>query len=361
MAELRSVCEACVSLRAHAQALYCDDHAFAAKVDQYEAHFGRADDDLLAVFAQAATFCWHNAEYRENLAHLCRAIGTLRPTWLYAHCQISPRRWSLLHTYVIGAQKWLGSPLPLPSQANERLVRRVIDLLGIRSEAKELLVQLFLSQLVDDLANYLTLGRLGDDRITVDPEDCPRYADYGVWYTDEDGEQLAPGHALAPADGHRWLWQNETASTRADALKRKIRQTLADRPEDAQALIDGLTKLSQPPCMHRFSRYLDIQTASIGSLSWRGNLAMVNGGKASWHRFVDDATRGLEAWREGQPVTSFMSSLSLNQLAEPTAERRFIVGSFLLDARSASESTWRWLVEGAPSRRTTAAQIFGQP
>jgi hypothetical protein len=54
--------------------------------------------------------------------------------------------------------------------------------------------------------------------------------------------------------------------------KQRVHHETKSAVTDTEELIAGLLQESQPPCMHRFSRYQDIKLASIGALRWRGNL-----------------------------------------------------------------------------------------
>ncbi len=108
------------AMRAHA------DDTFATRVNEFETQFGKADDDTLAVLAQAAYYCWGNYHYRDNLLLVCAAICSGKPTCMYLHAQVSPRRWIELNTYVIGAQLWLNpSIFDSPAKVDQSLWREL--------------------------------------------------------------------------------------------------------------------------------------------------------------------------------------------------------------------------------------------
>ena len=122
----------------------CACDSFAARVSAFESEFGKADDDTLAVLAQAAYYCWGNCHYRDNLLQVCSAICTGRPTSMYLHGQVSPQRWAELNTYVVAVQLWR-SPIDsgIPDDADTSAVTTIAGWLGDRSSAKRVLAPPF--------------------------------------------------------------------------------------------------------------------------------------------------------------------------------------------------------------------------
>lgn len=332
------------------------DTTFAERVGSFEQRFGTADADTLSVLAQAAYFCWNNCECQTNLAELCHAIGTGKPTMSYYHCQVSPDRWTEMNTYVVGLQCWLGVTLPMPNEVTTVKVEEIMRWLGRRNRAKEAMVTLMLTQLVDDLMNYVSLARLaGEDDLK-----SAEYVDFSLWYIRRDGNRYAANHQVAPANGHRWYWKNKSMYAFAEECKQRITHEMRSVPEDAEELIQQILRLSQPPCMHRFSRYQDIKITSIGALKWRGNLPPDDSSKAAWQTFVDDSKKGLSAWIEGISPSGELAMWLHKALGKATDRNIAIVREFLLaDSRGDVSISWNWLVPQAQNEGSTAHFIFG--
>jgi hypothetical protein len=343
-----------ISLREFAKAMIEADDAFAHRVQDFERCFGPADADTLALLAQAATFCWHNHEYRANLAELCRAVAKGVPTTLYSHCQVTRGRWAELHSYVVGVQCWLGVDLPLPAGIDSAVVERIGHWLGERSRAKEALAALLLTQLVDDLFNYVSFSKLAGDGVPG----TDGYADFAPWYVGADGTRYAVEHELAPADGHRFRWKNEAMGPLVEDLAGAVCREMRGAPEDAQELVEGILRLSQPPCMHRFQHYLDIQLTSIGALRWRGARPPDDLSRAKWQAFWDGATGGLQAWLNGDPPCGELAVQLHESLGRPTEQGRAIVHDFFLADRPGMGVSWDWLMQKAQIEGTTACTAF---
>ena len=344
-----------VSLVEFAQAMFEADGGFAERVRAFEERFGPVDDDTLAVLAQAAYFCWHNRQYRDNLMQLCRAIGTGKPTRLFSHCQVTPERWAKLNAYVVGVQRWAGIALDPPAGVDSEKVERIKRWLGEPHPAKVALTSLFLSHLIDDLLNYASFAALGESNA---PQNAG-YADLFPWYARPDGAPYAIGHALAPSDGHRWRWDNEVWVTGVEEDKRRVRHEMRSAPEDAEALIRGILSLTQPPCMHRFSRYLDIQITSIGTLRWRGNLPPDDLPKAQWQALLDEATGTLRAWVAGVPTSGELAAELYAALGKAIEPKKAILDDFFFpDWWPGMENSWDWLVSKARADGTTACTLF---
>lgn len=326
-----------VPIREFAKAMLAASPPFADRVRRFEAEFGPAGADTLAVLAQASFFCWGNAEYQKDLAEVCLAIASERPTSFSYHRQVTPRRWARIHTYVVGVQRWLGGRLPLPVNVDRAKVEQIQKWLGARNPAKEALAQLLLWRLVDHVLN-LSLARLAGD---VGLDDTP-YANFTEWYARPDGTRYAGGDAEAFLED----------------CTRRVREALKEAPADAERLIGGLLEPSPPPCGHRFTRYLDIQITSIGALKWRGHLPPDDVPKARWQAFVDQARAALAAWLDGAPPSGATAIVLYEALGTPAARSRATVRTFLLAEDRLNRAAWDWLMARAEKDGTTARAAF---
>ncbi|MAF12854.1 hypothetical protein CMK11_20585 [Candidatus Poribacteria bacterium] len=308
-----------LSLSAFAHAMIDADEAFADKVRAHETRFGHAEG-MRAVLAQAAYNCWFHVEYRENLREMCRAIGEGRPTSLALCGQVTASRRAVTDAYVVGLRGWLGHGLPPTPDLDADTVRRVGGWLGADHPAKRALVDLLLRALVDQMASGAHVSVLADGAQTPGEKPCPDLSTY------------------LRADGARYtLSDAELVSRRkADAARHMPSQ------EDAEALIAGVLSESQPPCMHRYTRYLDIKIASIGALRWRGALPPDEGSKARWESFWRDAEDALRSWVDGERRATDIATELYALLREPTDDRRAIVSDFLLE-RPPGTAFWGWL------------------
>jgi len=259
-----------------------------------------------------------------------------------------------MNTYVMGVQRWSGVDLPLPAGISIAKMERIAKWLGERNPAKEALAALFLTQLLDDLLNYVSFARLAGDHAP----DVADYPDFTPWYVRPDGARYAVVHEVAPADGHRFRWRNEAMCAFAEELTGIVRHQMRDAPEDAEELLWGILALSQPPCMQRFQRYLDIQVASIGALKWRGVLPPDDASRARWQAFWDGATASLQAWLGGDPPGGEMAVELHESLGEPTERRKAIVRDFCLADRPGMGLSWDWLIPKAQREGTTACAVF---
>jgi len=333
--------------------------SFADKVERFESRFGAIDDDMLGVLAQAAFLCWHNVEIQANLFALCEAIKTGNPTSHYYHCQITARRWNEMHTYLLGIQRWLGVEHALPPEIDPRQVEQIGTWLGERAPVKQALTELLLIRLVDDLLNYVSLARLGSGR----GEEEETYSDFSARYWARDGTPYA---VARKGDDSRQPFADPLFKERADKLADLVRENMSSL-EDAEQLISSIKRQTQPPCMHRFSRYLDVQITSIGALKWRGNLPPEPTPKAEWQAFTAQAQAALKLWAtNAQESTERAKPDSETErriyaaLGVPTELKQSIVRDFVLypfwDVGVAAG--WTWLVQGAQATGSTAYAAF---
>jgi hypothetical protein len=327
--------------------------SFAERVEQFESRFGAVDGDLLGVLAQAAFLCWHNVEIRNNLFALCEAIRTGRPTVHHYHCQITAHRWNEVHTYLAGIQRWLGIKRPLPPQVDSRKVEEIGRWLGDRTPAKEALAELLLIRLVDDLLNYASLTQFERSRL-IEHE---VYSDFSAWYLAEDGTPCAVARV---DDSSRQPFADPRLKDHVDRLVNVVRAGMSSCPEDAEKLISSIKRQTQPPCMHRFSRYLDVQITSIGAYKWRGSLPPETVPKAEWHAFTKQAQAALNAWVNDAPASSEIGQRIYAALGEPAEPKQAIVRDFgLFGFWGVGDGPgWDWLVRGAQTEGTNAYAAF---
>jgi hypothetical protein len=337
--------------------------SFDERVQQFESRFGAVSDDLLGVLAQAAFLCWHNLEIYRNLFALCEAIQTGRPTTHYYHCQITARRWNEIHAYLIGIQRWMGVEHTLPPEIDPSQVEQIGAWLGERTPVKQALTELLLIRLVDDLLNYASLARFGNGRGQGRGEVEETYSDFSAWYWARDGKLYAVART---GDDSRQPFADPLFAERADQLAGLVRERLSSL-EDAEQLISSIKRQTQPPCMHRFSRYLDVQIASIGALKWRGNLPPDPTPKAGWQAFTAQAQAALKLWAssalESTEPTNPDSETGRRiyaALGAPTELKQSIVRDFVLfDFWDVGVTTgWTWLVQGAQTMGSTAYSAF---
>ncbi len=342
-----------ISLIEFAKAIREAGGSFDQSVSHYESCFGAVDDDILAVLAQAAFLCWVNVEAERNLLAACEAIRTGKPTYQYYHCQITPDRWIEMHSYLIGIQRWLGVEQPLPPQIDVSKVEQIAGWLGEPSPAKVALAELLLIRLVDDLLNYLSLGMLGN----TPAADRSEYPGFSAWYSSADGTPLAVART---GDSSRRPFAGPPFKGRADQLAAIVHAHVPSRPDDAAELIDWVTRQTQPPCMHRFSRYLDLQIASIGALKLRGSPPPDATPKAVWQAWRQHAQDALLAWAGGAQPGDERARHIHAILGEPTEPKRAIVRDFLLGGFHDTGDTagWDWLVIGAQTKGTNAHARF---
>ncbi|MHC4481026.1 MAG: hypothetical protein ACYS1C_08695 [Planctomycetota bacterium] len=321
-----------------ARAMIEADQGFAQRVRRFEEAHGSVEADTLGVLAQAYYFCRFNAEYEGNLSALCRAIAAERPMPFYCHCQVTPARWNDLHTYVVAVRHWLGAELPLPAQVDPGRVERIGRQLGRRTPAKEALAELFLSNLIEHLSG-ICLSRVADRPGQAGAS----YTDFTDWYSRPDGGVYGDG----------------SSDDYIDRCKDRAREHMASGADSAKQLIDRITAPSQPPCMHRFGRYMEIQIASIGALRWRGRLPREGGQKAHWQEFWDEVDAGLEGWLQGSPPATPLAERIQRNLGEPTERSKAVVhGFFLAPPEESGFNAWRWLNEKGQEESAVAAAAF---
>jgi hypothetical protein len=333
--------------------------SFDERVRQFESRFGAVSGDLLGVLAQAAFLCWHNVEIYRNVYTLCEAIQTGRPTTHYYHCQITARRWNEMHAYLVGIQRWIGVEHTLPPEIDPSQVEQIGAWLGERTPVKQALTELLLIRLVDDLLNYASLARCGNGR----GEEKETYSDFSAWYWARDGTPYAVARL---GDDSRQPFADPLFKERADKLADLVRESMASL-EDAEQLISAIKRQTQPPCMHRFSRYLDVQITSIGALKWRGNLPSDPTPKAEWQAFTAQAQAALKLWASSAPEStepanpdSEIERRIYAALGVPTELKQSIVQDFVLfDFWDVGVTTgWTWLVQGAQTMGSTAYSAF---
>jgi hypothetical protein len=176
-------------------------------------------------------------------------------------------------------------------------------------------------------------------------KDGAQYADFYQWYFGRDGTPYVNG----------------SSEERVEEFRHRAQQAMEARPRRAKELIEGILSPSQPPCMHRFSRYLDIHLASIGALKWRGGSPQNEGEKERWQEFWEDADAAFEAWLDGSPPSSELGRAIHDAIGEATDRAKAVVRDFLLVAPGDSAfAAWRWLTETARERGFTAQAAFGR-
>jgi len=308
------------SLSRFTNAMLDEEDAFAEKVTAHERRYGQRTE-ARAVLAQAAHNCWFHVEYRENLREICRAIGSGAPTALALCGQVTAPRRADMDAHVAGLRSWLGHDVGSATHVGGTTSRRVRDWLGADHLAKRALVELLLCGLVDNIQSGARVGILTD--VATSEGQPPR---------SNDSLYLA-------AEGCRYTLSDERFVRRQqDAVR------LHAPVRDAEELIAGLLGESQPPCMHRYERYLAIRITSIGALRWRGALPETDGSKAEWESFWSDAEDALRRWAATEPpITALGAELSA-LLGRPTEERRAIVLGFLLGPPPGT-AFWNWMRE----------------
>jgi len=322
------------------------------RVERFESRFGPVDDQKLAVLAQAAYLCWVNLQVEGNLFALCKAIRTGSPTSQYYHGQITADRWNEIHTYVVGVQRWLGLRHPVPPQIDSQKAEHIGRWLGEGGPAKEALAGLLLIRLVDDVLNYVSLARLGSGPVP----DAGLYTDFSDWYFAPDGIAYAIPRG---GDDRRLPFSDPPFHNHADGLTRVVRENMASSPDDAEELIGRVMRQTQPPCMHRFSRYLEIQITSIGVLKWRGSLLLDIVPKAEWQTFREGAEEALTAWADEVPSDGDLAERLRTALGEPTEQKRGVIRDLLLAGfwGDGDGADWHWLVPKAQIDGTNAYSL----
>ncbi len=334
------VCPHKVPLAQFAKDMLETDVVFADRVRNIEKQFGAADDDTLAVLAQAAYFCWFEFEYENDLVEVCRAIGVGKPTSMHLCLQVSPERWAEMNTYVVGVQRWLGLDLPLPNEVDGAKVEQTKQWLGDRNPAREALAQLFLVHLLDQLLFRASLAKMGGDT----QEKRREYTDFAPWYARPGG--------LRSGTGQEKLF--------IEKCKLRVHDEMSLAPRDAEELIERILQpreTIQPACMHRFSRYMDIKLASIGALKWRGRLPPDDGSKEKWKTFREEATDALESWAEGALPAGELAVGLHDALGLPTMRSKAIVRAFLLAEKTGCAAFYHWLEERAREEGTFAGSF----
>jgi len=327
-----------------AAAMLAADEDFASRVKAFEDRFGPVDPATLGLLAEAAHFCDVHCDHPTNLSELCRAIGSETPDASFYHCgQISPDQWDRLHEYVVAAQRWRGADRPIPEGLNSETVEVIATSFGPSDEVRGPLVALFLDHLVDSIFE-MTFTRLG----STQRDEAP-YADYSAWYVGPGGRRHPSGDI----------------GQAAEQCKSALRAALADRPDDADELVDGILTEGPPACVCKFTRYLAIQAAGIGALKWRGDMpepnertAFLTGG------FLDQAKAAFTAWRDGQPPAGEIAE-KLHALLGPVTERKEAIVFGLLNiyelpgCRGYSEQACDWLATTNTGTDWDARKVFG--
>jgi len=314
-----------------AQAMLETSSDFAERVRNFELRFGSAGEDVLAVLSQAFYFCWFETDYEDDLIATCRAINTGRPVGFHLCGQVSPGQWVEANTFVVAVQRWMGYDLPLPREMNWDRIRRIRQWLGMPHPAKDWLAALFLCQLVDHLVLRTSFSKL-----TTEETDEGQYTDYSAWYLRPDGPRYSMG-------GDPESPEESLPDSYVALCKARIRDELTSVAEDAEALIDNIVRPSQPPCMHRFSRYQEIKVTSIGALKWRGQMPPDDGSKASWRGFwegYEGAEACLRKWLDDIPPDGARDSRLFGALGPATDRSRAIVREFLLQRPDSGMFSW---------------------
>jgi hypothetical protein len=164
-------------------------------------------------------------------------------------------------------------------------------------------------------------------------------------------------------DANRQPFADAPFRERADRLAGIVRRELSACPDEAERLIDALKRQTQPPCMHRFTRYLDIQLTSIGALRWRGSLPPDAAPKAAWQAFLDQALAALRRWAEDMPLKARDTETARRiyaVLGEPAEIKQAIVRDFALEEfwDVGASAAWEWLVCSAQTTGTNAYSVF---
>jgi hypothetical protein len=264
-----------------------------------------------------------------------------------------PERWDEMHATLAGVQRWLGIELPVPPQLDRHKIDHINSWLGELAPARKALCELFLIRFVDDLLNYASFASLGGEQGPPQGD----YTDYSAWYFDADGTPYAYPKTR---DSRRSPFSDPRLEERTDELIQTVRQEMASAKEDAEALIETLMRQTQPPCMHRFSRYLDIQIASIGTLKLRRDLPPDSIPKETWLKFWAQADAGLTGWVNGTPPTTPIASKIHTALGQPSALKAAIVSDFLLPNFHdvGTSAAWDWLVHRSQVENTNAYGAF---
>jgi hypothetical protein len=325
---MMSVRQHVIPMSEFAQAMRKTSASFAKRVGEFEDTFGAVDSGTLAVVAQATYFCWFEIEYEQDYLDVCRAVGLGRPTSLCLCGQVSPRRWTEMNTYIVGVQRWLGVERPLFCELSSAKLNQIYGWLGDRITAKEAVAKLFVTNLATDLS-ALSLARLSGCN---DPSG-ERYSDFTPWYPEGEG-------AANPS---------ENQASVVESLKQRI-------GKEAQELIAGILKKSQPACHHRFSRYQDIKITSIGALRWRGNIPPDVDVPRCEARTWFEEKADLGGWLTGRPPTTPLLTKLYDALGNPTDRKKAIVRDFFYGP---PEGGYDWLVDRAAQDGTTVSAIFG--
>lgn len=317
-----------------AKAMLRTDLGFRERVERYQSQFGPADQETLAVMAQASYFCWFHAEYEGDYVRVCRAIGAGAPTSLYLCRQVPPRRWTEMNGYVVGVQRWLGIDEPVPSDLPAGLTDDIARWLGQSTPVKRVLAALYVTHLIADLLR-VSLSRLGQPDAAVQPI----YADYATWYVTPDGRPLS----------------SATLAERKRDLAHQVRSHPALPQSVAGELVSGLLGASQPACHHRFSRYQDIRISSIGALRWRGSVPpddrAPRGAAAQWFEQAS-----LEGWLEDIPPTTPLKKQLYAALGAASPRKRALVLGFFCGPPDGG--FFAWLQERAEHDGSTVAASF---
>lgn len=310
-----------IALSTFAEVMQERDAAFAARVRTFEVEYGAVDPQTLAMLAQATYFCWFEQEYARDYLEACRAIGAGTPTSLYLCCQVSPQRWRVLNSYVVGVQRWLGCATPIPTEMDAAKIAQIQAWLGEPNRAKTILATLFLHWFIRGL-RHAGLSILAGDAYAAET-----YDDYSDWYHAVDGTLYGEQAML-------------------DAMALQVTAEMGDGKE-ATELVTDLLRRSQPGCMHRYTRYQDIKLSSIGALRWRGAVPPdTDTPKMAAAAFLDRALADTQAWLNGEPPQHAYGEEIHRALGALTARKRSIVQAFFLAPKDdLSSAFFYWLAE----------------
>ncbi|MBD3182566.1 hypothetical protein GF312_09760 [Candidatus Poribacteria bacterium] len=329
--------QASISIIDFGKAMLKMDYRFKVRVKDFEKKFGKVNDNTLAIMAQAAYFCWGNAEYKNNILHICKAVRTGKPTYLIYHNQLTPERWSLINSYLLGVQKWLGFDFQNNIKADKVVIEKINQWLGEHSPEKEALAEVFSANLAARLMGVVLSG-MGDNgkKTPID------YEDYTSYYITRGGVEYKP---YIPGKINSFV----------EEAKQKV---LEMGDENLREIMEGILKASSPPCIHRFTRYMDIQISSIGALKWRGNLPEDNLPVSKWENFIKECHNAINTWADGALPRGELAFNIHRILGKPNERNKAILFNFLLAENRGGDCSWKWLVEKNREIKATAFEMF---
>ena len=108
--------------------------------------------------------------------------------------------------------------------------------------------------------------------------------------------------------------------------------------------------MGPPPCVCKYSRYLDIQCASIGAMRLRGNLPEMDSHTLAHEVFLRESKDAMLSWQEGKPAATEDGRRIHELLGPHTSRKEAIVFGFLNTyqfpgSRECSEPACNWVGE----------------